>query len=124
LDSFPKADRPPVLIAFFTFRIMVGMGLIMLAISWFGNFLRLRGKLETTRWFLWCAFLSFPTGFIAVLTGCCGRDRRARPERLPEQASLSFVFYGAVFILPLIAMYTIGVYWVFRGKVTVRGSRL
>jgi cytochrome d ubiquinol oxidase subunit II len=40
------------------------------------------------------------------------------------QASLSFLFYGAVFILPLIAMYTIGVYWVFRGKVTVRGSRL
>ena len=69
LDSFPEADRPPVLIPFFTFRIMVGMGLIMLAISWFGSFLRLRGKLETTRWFLWCAFLSFPTGFIAVLTG-------------------------------------------------------
>ena len=58
-----------MVIPFFTFRIMVGMGLIMLAISWFGNFLRLRGKLETTRWFLWCAFLSFPAGFIAVLTG-------------------------------------------------------
>ena len=69
LDSFPKADRPPVLIPFFTFRIMVGMGLIMLAISWFGNFLRWRGRLETTRWFLWCAFLSFPTGFVAVLSG-------------------------------------------------------
>ena len=69
LDSFRKADRPPVVVPFFTFRIMVGMGLIMLAISWFGTFLRLRGKLETTRWFLWCAFLSFPAGFIAVLTG-------------------------------------------------------
>jgi len=28
-------DRPPVLIPFFGFRIMVGMGLIMLAVSWF-----------------------------------------------------------------------------------------
>ena len=36
---------------------MVGMGLVMLAISWFGNWLRWRGRLETTRWFLWCAFL-------------------------------------------------------------------
>ena len=31
--------------------------------------LRLRGRLETTRWFLWITFLSFPTGFIAILTG-------------------------------------------------------
>jgi cytochrome bd ubiquinol oxidase subunit I len=49
-------DRPPVMIAFFAFRIMVGMGLIMLAVAWFGNFLRLRGRLETTRWFLWGRF--------------------------------------------------------------------
>jgi cytochrome d ubiquinol oxidase subunit I len=41
----------------------------MLAVSWFGNFLRLRGRLETTRWFLWGTFLAFPTGFIAILTG-------------------------------------------------------
>jgi cytochrome d ubiquinol oxidase subunit I len=53
LQTFPPEDRPPVLIPFFGFRIMVGMGLIMLAVSWFGNLLRLRGRLETTRWFLW-----------------------------------------------------------------------
>ncbi len=53
LETFPPEDRPPVLIPFFGFRIMVGMGLIMLAVSWFGNFLRWRGRLETTRWFLW-----------------------------------------------------------------------
>ena len=69
LTDFPKADRPPVLIPFFAFRIMVGMGLVMLAISWFGLLLRWRGRLEHARWFLWCAFLSFPTGFVAVLTG-------------------------------------------------------
>jgi cytochrome bd ubiquinol oxidase subunit I len=69
LDSIPREDWPPVAIPFFAFRIMVGMGLLMLAVSWFGNWLRFRGRLETTRWFLWCAFLSFPSGFIAVLTG-------------------------------------------------------
>ena len=61
--------QAPVAIPFFAFRIMVGMGLIMLAVSWFGNWLRFRGRLETTRWFLWCAFLAFPSGFIAVLSG-------------------------------------------------------
>jgi cytochrome d ubiquinol oxidase subunit I len=69
LETFPPQDRPPVLIPFFGFRIMVGMGLIMLFISWFGSFLRLRGQMETTRWFLWATFLAFPTGFIAILTG-------------------------------------------------------
>jgi cytochrome bd ubiquinol oxidase subunit I len=69
LTDFPEADRPPVLIPFFAFRIMVGMGLLMLAISWFGLLLRWRGRLEHSRWFLWAAFLSFPTGFVAVLTG-------------------------------------------------------
>ena len=30
---------------------------------------------------------------------------------------LQFLFYGGVVVLPVIAAYTIGVYWVFRGKV-------
>ena len=32
-------------------------------------------------------------------------------------ASLGFLFYGGVVVLPVIAAYTIGVYWGFRGKV-------
>jgi cytochrome d ubiquinol oxidase subunit II len=31
-------------------------------------------------------------------------------------ASLRFLFYGGVVVLPVIVAYTIGVYWVFRGK--------
>ncbi len=69
LETAAPQDRPPVVIPFFAFRLMVGMGLIMLAVSWLGNVLRLRGRLETTRWFLWATFLAFPTGFIAILTG-------------------------------------------------------
>jgi cytochrome d ubiquinol oxidase subunit I len=69
LDSFPPQDRPPVIIPFFGFRLMAGMGMLMLAVSWFGSLLRLRDRLETTRWFLWITFLSFPTGFVAILTG-------------------------------------------------------
>jgi len=69
LETFPPEDRPPVFIPFWTFRLMVGMGLIMLAVSWFRVWLRWRGRLETTRWCSWAAFLSFPTGFVAVLAG-------------------------------------------------------
>jgi len=33
------------------------------------------------------------------------------------EASLQFLFYGGIVVLPVIAAYTVGVYWVFRGKV-------
>jgi cytochrome bd ubiquinol oxidase subunit I len=69
LSEFPKEDWPPVVIPFFGFRIMVGMGLIMLAISWTGKVLRWRGRLETSRWFLWPTFLAFPSGFVAIIAG-------------------------------------------------------
>jgi cytochrome bd ubiquinol oxidase subunit I len=69
LDAFPPKDRPPVVIPFFAFRFMVGMGLIMTAVSWIGVILSLSRRLERTRWFLWAAFVCFPTGFVAVLCG-------------------------------------------------------
>jgi cytochrome d ubiquinol oxidase subunit I len=58
-----------VLIPFFSFRIMVGCGLIMLAIAWVGSYLLRRKRLEQNRALLWCTFLSFPLPFIATLTG-------------------------------------------------------
>ena len=69
IKSIPKADRPPMLIPFFAFRIMVGIAMIMLAIAWGGSWFAWQGKLATKRWLLWPIFLSFPLGFIATLTG-------------------------------------------------------
>jgi cytochrome d ubiquinol oxidase subunit I len=69
LTDWPKADRPPVAIPFFAFRVMVGCGLLMLAIAWYGSLQILRQRLERQRWLLWAIFLSFPLGFVATLTG-------------------------------------------------------
>jgi cytochrome bd ubiquinol oxidase subunit I len=69
LTDFPPQDRPPVMIPFFTFRIMVGCGLAMLGIAWLGTFLIHRGLIERSRLFLWSTFLGFPLPFIAILTG-------------------------------------------------------
>ncbi|MGR9251215.1 cytochrome ubiquinol oxidase subunit I [Rhizobium leguminosarum] len=69
LTDFPSQDRPPVLIPFFAFRIMVGCGMIMLALAWLGTYLSLKGRIEQNRIFLWCTFLSFPLPYAAILTG-------------------------------------------------------
>jgi len=69
LTDFPPQDRPPVVIPFFTFRIMVGCGLLMLTVAWLGSYLSLKNRIERNRFVLWLVFLSFPLPFIAVLTG-------------------------------------------------------
>jgi cytochrome bd ubiquinol oxidase subunit I len=69
LTDFPPQDRPPVAIPFFTFRIMVGCGLLMLLVAWVGTYLSVKKRLEQNRLLLWLTFFSFPLPFIAILTG-------------------------------------------------------
>jgi len=69
LKEFPRADRAPVAIPFFAFRIMVGAGLVMLALVAVGLWLRLRRKLYDTGWFLRALMWSSSLGFIAVVAG-------------------------------------------------------
>jgi cytochrome d ubiquinol oxidase subunit I len=69
LTDFPPRDRPPVLIPFLSFRIMVGCGLVMLLLAWVGSYLNFKQRLERSRLLLRLIFLSFPLPFIAILTG-------------------------------------------------------
>jgi cytochrome d ubiquinol oxidase subunit I len=69
LTDFPPRDRPPVLIPFLSFRIMVGCGLALLGLAWLGSYLSVRRRLECNRLLLWGIFFSFPLPFIAILTG-------------------------------------------------------
>jgi cytochrome d ubiquinol oxidase subunit I len=69
LTDFPRANRPPVVIPFFAFRVMVGCGLAMLLLAWVGTYLSRKGRVEQSRLLLWLTFLSFPLPFIATLTG-------------------------------------------------------
>jgi len=67
IDAFGE-DRPPVAPLFFAFRVMVGMGVLMLALAWFGTYCFYR-KTEPKRWLLWC-FAAFTfSGWVATLAG-------------------------------------------------------
>lgn len=125
LESFPAEDRPPVLIPFLAFRVMAGMGIIMLCISWLGMFLRWRGKLESSRLFLWATFMSFPTGFIAILAGWytaeIGRQPwvvygllrtkdAITPSLTGQDVLTSLIVYVAVYIV----LASFGVYYIFK----------
>ncbi len=69
LKDWPPEDRPPVAWVFWSFRIMVGMGLLMIATGVMALILFLKKTLFQSRWFhLWCMALA-PSGFAAVLSG-------------------------------------------------------
>src|SRR4249920_2850839 len=69
LKSVPPSERPPVVPVFFAFRIMVGIGFLMIAIGLTGAFLWWRGKLTTTRGYLRIVQHGWWLGFVAILCG-------------------------------------------------------
>jgi cytochrome d ubiquinol oxidase subunit I len=69
LKDYPASDRAPVILPFFAFRIMVGLGLLMLGLVALGWLLRLTRHLFDSGWFLKLLMWSGPIGFLAVLAG-------------------------------------------------------
>ena len=69
LKEFAPEDRPDSTIVFWSFRIMVGIGMLILLLAALGLVLRLRNKLYDTRWFQRFALVMGPSGLIALLAG-------------------------------------------------------
>ena len=69
LNSVPASERPPVKIVFFAFRIMLGIGFLMIAAALTGALLWWRGALFTTRWYLRAMAQGWWLGFVAVIAG-------------------------------------------------------
>jgi cytochrome d ubiquinol oxidase subunit I len=69
LKEWPADERPHVALPFLAFRIMVGIGVIMLFVAMAGQVLRLRGRLWESVWFLRLCQWVAPLGFVAVIAG-------------------------------------------------------
>jgi cytochrome d ubiquinol oxidase subunit I len=69
LKEFPKEDRPPAEIIFWTFRIMVGLGIAMIGVGFLSLLLRLKKQLYTCAHFHRLVVLMGPAGFAAVIAG-------------------------------------------------------
>jgi cytochrome d ubiquinol oxidase subunit I len=69
LKEFAREDRPNSTIVFWTFRVMVGLGLLMIALGIWSALFRLRERLYRSRAFLRFALLMGPAGIVAILAG-------------------------------------------------------
>ncbi len=69
LEEFPSEDWPNVSIVFYSFRIMVGLGLLMIAVGTLGFVLLVRQRAYSSPWFLRICWLMTPSGLIATIAG-------------------------------------------------------
>jgi cytochrome d ubiquinol oxidase subunit I len=69
LKAWPKHQRPPAAWVFWSFRVMVGIGILMILTGLFAVMLHFRKRLFDSRWFQWWCLALTPSGFIAVLAG-------------------------------------------------------
>jgi cytochrome d ubiquinol oxidase subunit I len=124
LKDFPAADRPPIDLPFYAFRIMVGIGLLMIALALWGAWLWWRKHLEDTPLFTRLAAWSWPAGFIAVISGWIvaevGRQPWVATGLLRTTDAASPVAPGAVaatlilFVLVYGTIFAAGIYYINR----------
>jgi cytochrome d ubiquinol oxidase subunit I len=76
LDRFRPEDRPPVLMSFASYHVMVALGFSFIGLTLLASFLRWRGTLFQTRWLLWIfvpavvlPILSNELGWVAAEVG-------------------------------------------------------
>jgi len=79
LDTVPRENWPPVPITFWSFRIMVGLGFLMMGLGLFSLLMRFLGKLYETRLLHMFAIAMGPAGFIAVLAGWITTETGRQP---------------------------------------------
>jgi cytochrome d ubiquinol oxidase subunit I len=122
LENFPANAQPRVTIIFFAFRIMVGIGLVLIALGLTGAVLWLKRRLFTSRWYLRAAGFSWPLGFIAILAGWMTTENGRQPYViygiLRTQDATSPVAAAALaasltaFVLVYGVVFSIGVYYI------------
>ncbi len=69
LKDFAKEDRPNSTVLFWCFRVMVGLGMLMVALGLYGAWLRWRGRLYESRGLARFALWMGPSGLVALLAG-------------------------------------------------------
>lgn len=79
LEDIPAAERPNVPIVFYAFRVMVGMGMLMLLVGVIGLVLLRKQRLYGHRWYLRLCCLSIPSGLLATIAGWCVTEAGRQP---------------------------------------------
>lgn len=118
LNDVPKSERPYVPMVFYSFRVMAGLGLLMLATTIAGLILLRRKRLYDSRWFLRLACCTAPAGLAATIAGWCVTETGRQPwviyglvktadivNQSHAAQSADFIFYVAIAYVGILAAF-------------------
>src|SRR5687767_600774 len=124
LKEWPKHERPPVGIVFWSFRIMMGIGFAMLAMGAWTLWLRYRRRLYDSPWMHRAAIAMGPSGFAALLAGWFTTEIGRQPYTvyglMTTAESVSAIDAAAVgaslaaFIVVYFAIFGAGTFYILR----------
>ncbi|MBW0146278.1 cytochrome ubiquinol oxidase subunit I [Marinobacter arenosus] len=125
LNEVPVAEQPPVAIVFWSFRVMVGLGLLMIAFAVTGLILRAGGRYYRNPWFLQGLRFMSVAPFLAVLSGWFVTEIGRAPWLvygvMTQAESLTPSLTGAMALFTLIGyivvyglVFTAGLYYLMR----------
>ncbi|WP_309083568.1 cytochrome ubiquinol oxidase subunit I [Chelativorans sp.] len=124
LTDFPEDQWPPVLNVFFAFRIMVGIGLLLIAVGFLGLYLWWRGRLFEPGLFLRFTSFMWPLGFIAILAGWFVTEQGRQPwlvyghlrtaDGISPVPGASVASTLALFVFIYGIVFTTGIYYINR----------
>ena len=124
LDTIPRDEQPPVGVIFWSFRVMVGIGMAMLGLGMWSLLARFRGKLYEWPLLHRLALVMGPSGFVAVIAGWITTEVGRQPWviygflRTADAASpLDAPVVGAslvAFVLVYFAVFGAGVMYILR----------
>jgi len=124
LKAWPKDERPPVLLVFLSFRIMVGIGILMISTGVSALVLYLRKRLFDAKWFhYWCMAMT-PAGFAAVLAGWFVTETGRQPyiiqgvmrtsEAVSPVQGIPIAISISAFVLTYAAVFGAGSYYIMK----------
>jgi cytochrome d ubiquinol oxidase subunit I len=124
LDTVPRADWPPVAIVFWSFRVMAGLGSLIVLLGVCALVARLSGRLYEWAWLRRFALAMGPAGFIAVLAGWITTEVGRQPytvygllrtaESVAPLAAPAVAGSLAAFVLVYLAVFGVGVWYLLR----------
>ncbi|MGN6499446.1 MAG: cytochrome ubiquinol oxidase subunit I, partial [Tsuneonella sp.] len=124
LDTVPDSEQPPAAIVFWSFRIMVGLGLLMLALGLLSLWARWRGTLYQWPLLQRFALAMSPFGFVAIIAGWVTTEVGRQPYlvygHLRTSQAMSPLAVPAVatsllaFVVVYFAVFGVGIWYMLR----------
>ena len=131
LKSVPSGERPPVVPPFFAFRIMVAIGLLMIAVALTGAYLWWQGRLLEAHWYLRVVQHFWWTGFVAVIAGWIVTETGRQPwiaygvlrtaDAVSPHAASTVATTLVLFVLVYGIVFAMGLYYI--NRLIVRGPQ-